>query len=728
MKKLSKLLMAMFFMALAFPKGFAQEIVIELNPGWTWIGYPNAVAMDVATALGDFTPMPGDIINSQYSSTSYNGQRWRGGLTHFMPGWGYMYYSNREEPVSFVFAGSTTPQSQVQVTTSEPMLITAISAMGGGEVTTTDGTYIIVKGLCWATHENPTTNDDFYEEAESGVGTFSVSMTELNIATTYYVRAYAVTPNGTVYGDQKSFITRDGIPEVSTDSITNIMVHRAMCYGTVTDNGGLNVIARGVCWSTSPNPTIADSHTTDGNVTGSFSSSITFLNESTTYYVRAYATTVAGTAYGEEVSFITPSGILEVVTSEVTDVFGDGATFGGSVIDNGVGYGLERGICWSTSPNPTVNDCHAIEWNLEDYISHGITPPNIFGDFTIYITGFNYSTTYYVRAYATTEYGIGYGEEISFTTPEPLWPNGILPGTFSVSENQQVHFSQGNLQYKASTNTWRFGINQWAYVGGCHISEAHGGDGYYEVFSHYGNVFSENGLKCDNTAVSSDYSGWIDLLGWGTSGNDHGAVCYQPWSTSENSTDYKAYGQTTYNLYDQTGQADWGSNAISNGGNQPNQWHTLTMEEWKYIFNTRPTVSGIRYAKAVVFGVSGVILLPDDWDASYFLLNATNASDASFNSNIITASQWSVLEQYGAVFLPQAGLRHRYTYLFFDGGGDEGYDIEMYGFDLGMFYWSSSCKNSTNAWHLSASDSRVNPQNNSRRYNGFAVRLVQDVE
>ena len=256
MKKLSKLLMSMFFMALAFSKGFAQEIVIELNPGWTWIGYPNAVAMDVATALGDFTPMPGDIINSQYSSTSYNGQRWRGGLTHFMPGWGYMYYSNREEPVSFVFASSTTPQSQVQVTTSEPMLITAISAMGGGEVTTIDGTYIIVKGLCWAAHENPTTNDDFYEEAESGVGTFSISMTGLNISTTYYVRAYAVTSNGTVYGDQKTFTTRDGIPTVTTAEVTDIQGETVTCGGNVTDNCGLTVIARGVVKVT-PSPLAA---------------------------------------------------------------------------------------------------------------------------------------------------------------------------------------------------------------------------------------------------------------------------------------------------------------------------------------------------------------------------------------------------------------------------------------------------------------------------------------
>lgn len=386
------------------------------------------------------------------------------------------------------------------------------------------------------------------------------------------------------------------------------------------------------------------------------------------------------------------------------------------------------GVCWSTSPNPTINDYH-------DFVFNGFGEScdfvfNHYSDFSVYRTGLALSTTYFVRAYAHSSYGTNYGDEISFTTPAPLWSNGVLPGTFSVSANQQVHFSQGNLQYKASTDTWRFGMNQWAYVGGRHILGVYGGGDCADTYdSICGNVFSENGVKCDNTAIASDYSGWIDLFGWGTSGNNHGAVWYQPWSISEFGPHYHAYGQATYNLYDQTGQADWGSNAISNGGNQANQWHTLTSDEWKYVFNSRTTTSGIRYAKAVIFGVSGVILLPDDWNASYYSLNQTNTSDASFDSNIITASQWSVLEQHGAVFLPKAGLRRRYTYpvsLFLD--EYDNYEEEEYGFDLGMFYWSSSCKNNYSAWHLSASDSRVNPQNNSSRHNGMAIRLVQNVE
>ncbi len=570
-------------------------------------------------------------------------------------------------------------------------------------------------------HENPTTNDDFYEEAESGVGTFSISMTELNIATTYYVRAYAVTSNGTVYGDQKTFTTRDGIPTLTTAEITNLTCESVTCGGEITDNGGLNVTARGVCWSTSPNPTLSDSYTTDDTGVGSFTSSIADLDVSTTYYVRAYATTNVCTSYGNEVSFTTPSGIPEVVTNPVTNIYGDGATMGCTVVDDG-GFVVDQengwcylGVCWSNSPNPTTNDYKA-------YIENGgWAYQPISNDFSAYRTGLSLSTTYYVRAYAQTRFGTSYGNEVSFTTPAPLWSNGVLPGEFSVNEGQQVRFSQGNLQYRASTDTWRFALNQWSFVGGTQVISDDPQLLY--IAEVYGNVYTESGAKCDNASFSS--SGWIDLFGWGTSGNNHGAYCYQPWSTSENVSDYYAYGNSSNNLYDQTGQADWGSNAISNGGNQTNQWRTLTSDEWTYLFNTRSTASGIRYAKAIVFDTKGVILLPDDWDPSYYPLNNTNNSGASFSSNTITTEQWSILEQHGAVFLCETGRRHRYSISYPGSGEEPDYEQEEYGFySGGAYYWSSSYKNTSYAWLLSIKDSGLNPKGYALRHKGMAVRLV----
>ena len=210
-------------------------------------------------------------------------------------------------------------------------------------------------------------------------------------------------------------------------------------------------------------------------------------------------------------------------------------------------------------------------------------------------------------------------------TVAPTVPEGAINGLFTINANgDQVYFSKGNLMYIGSETPhyWKFGDNQWDY----------GGDFNY----------------------SHDESLDIGQLSWGTSGYNHGAVYYQPWNSGFSpESNYYAYGQTTYNLYDQNGQADWGYNAISNGGNTENcGWRTLTFDEWQYVVLTRTTTSGIRFAKARVNGIGGVILLPDDWNSDDYSFNNTNSLDASFSSNDITESQWATLEQFGTVFLP----------------------------------------------------------------------------
>lgn len=97
--------------------------------------------------------------------------------------------------------------------------------------------------------------------------------------------------------------TQHQLPMVTTNTITSITTNSATCGGDVTSNGASSVIARGVCWSTSQNPTVSESYTIDGSGTGSFTSNITGLTTGTTYYVRAYATNSAGTSYGEQRSF-----------------------------------------------------------------------------------------------------------------------------------------------------------------------------------------------------------------------------------------------------------------------------------------------------------------------------------------------------------------------------------------------------------------------------------------
>lgn len=510
-------------------------------------------------------------------------------------------------------------------------------------------------------------------EAEINGKNFTVEITGLHPATAYqyyYAVDYGFSKPFTT--DSKSFITSADSPTVRTLEVMSLDSTTVRVKCEVVSGGGQEVTERGICWNTYGDPTMDDETMKHTNVgTGQYTLRLEDLSYSTKYYVRAYAKNDSGVGFGEVLEFkiSTEAMLPEVFTVEVNDITSTTALCVGNVASNGGGELVECGVCWSLSANPSLSDSHIAASNAT------------LGVFQVTMTGLAPSNTYHVRAYATNSAGTAYGTEVSFCTLSSGGnaPIGAINGLFSVSATQQVWFSQGNLQYKASTNTWRFATNQYDCVGE------------------------------DNTNISSTYSGWIDLFGWGASGYNHGAVCYQPWSTSANAGYYYAYGNWQYDLYVETGQADWGFNSISNGGNQTNQWRTLTKSEWVYALNTRTTTSGVRYAKAIVNNVSGVILLPDDWDISYYSLSSTNNSGASFNSNIITASQWSILEQHGAVFLPAAGHRYGATV---SRVGDYGY------------YWSASCYNSSDVYGVFFNGNSFNPKNYNDRCYGRSVRLV----
>lgn len=375
-----------------------------------------------------------------------------------------------------------------------------------------------------------------------------------------------------------------------------------------------------------------------------------------------------------------------VTTNDVTDITENSAKCGGSVSGSGYAVG-DCGVCYGKYHNPILNDSTSGGYFTID--NEGT------GSFNSTLNNLKSGTTYYVRAYAKTSSGIEYGDEKSFTTKYGY-------GSFSVSPNTKVRFSPGNLQYQASTNTWRFAENQWDYVGSQDPSIGLGGTIYFS----------------DNSFISPTYDGWIDLFGWGTSGYNHGALCYHPYSTSENQSDYYAYGSSSYNLFDQTEKADWGYNAISNGGNTENAWRTLTQDEWIYVISTRNTPSGIRYAKAQVNNVNGVIILPDNWNASTYELKKYNSGTESYSINIISAASWGILESAGAVFLPAAGNRYNGTTVD---------HVSIRG-----NYWASTYYNDYCTYCLyfysHQDDGVVRPLEWDFRYNGNSVRLVCPVE
>ncbi len=301
----------------------------------------------------------------------------------------------------------TTLSGSVTITTNSVTSIQAQSAMSGGYISSDGGAPVTARGVCWNTSPGPTIND-FKSTNGSGTGSFSSSLTALSASGTYFVRAYATNATDTYYGNELSFTTQSGVATVTTTAVTSLMAQTASSGGSITSDGGSAITARGVCWSTTTGPTVSDFKTVNGSGTGSFTSSLTGLNPSTVYYLRAYATNGTGTWYGNELVLTTQSGVANLTTTAATAVMAQTATSGGTISGDGGSTITARGVCWSLTPGPTVNDFKT-------------TNGSSTGSFTSSLTGLNPSATYYLRAYATNAIGTWYGNELSFTTQ-----NGII--------------------------------------------------------------------------------------------------------------------------------------------------------------------------------------------------------------------------------------------------------------------------------------------------------------
>ena len=261
-------------------------------------------------------------------------------------------------------------------------------------------------------------------------------------------------------------------------------------------------------------------------------------------------------------------------------------------------------------------------------------------------------------------------DSISVVAPsnEPVAPN-FQPAVFSVSATEKVYFSQGNLlaTYNGSSWTWSFAEHQYDYMGSAAANTTIDGNG----------TVSANGT--------------VDLFEWSTAATYFGI---------HNSKDNSTYSGEF---------VDWGTNAISNGGNAANLWRTLTYDEWNYLFNTRTNANNLR-SQATVDGVHGYILLPDD-----FVLSAGftfNANSQDWLLNNYSAMGWSKLEALGAVFLPAAGGRY-------------GTDVGSVG-SLG-YYWSATPIGTEYAYYMGFNSNEVGIDSSSRNY-GLSVRLVRNAE
>lgn len=290
------------------------------------------------------------------------------------------------------------------VQTANIEAIAGNTAASGGTVTDVGGSAVVRRGVCWSVLQLPTIDDPHTTDGR-GPGEFTSQMTGLSLNTVYYVRAYATNSIGTAYGEQIEFRTADGLPTLTTAEVTDITASTATAGGDVLTDAGYVVRERGVCWSITQQPTIVNNHTSDSIGLGPFVSQLTGLEPGTTYYVRAYATNGAGTAYGQQCVFTTESGLCTVLTTapNTASITSTAATLGGNVTSDGGFDCLTRGVCYGTAPAPTIANAHTTD---------GLGT----GTFVSHLSNLQPATTYYVRAYATNGIGTSYGEEVVFST------------------------------------------------------------------------------------------------------------------------------------------------------------------------------------------------------------------------------------------------------------------------------------------------------------------------
>lgn len=291
------------------------------------------------------------------------------------------------------------------VKTDQVTDVTTTSAIAAGNIID-KGDEIIQYGHCWSTSSAPTIADQKTMKGSSAnEGIYYSNLTGLTPNTRYFIKAYLQTRDNTVYSSNEvSFLTSPVVlASVETTGVSSVESTSAQAGGSILDDGGAEIIEKGVCWALTPGPVTSDNKLPSGSGTGLFSQNINGLQPMTRYYVRAYAVNSAGIAYGQSVSFTTLPLRPTVTTSQVSSVTTTTASAGGNVISDGGGIISLTGVCWSTSPNPDVNDDIATN-----------TPGT--GSFQTYISGLQPGTTYFIRAFAVNNGGTGYGNEILFTT------------------------------------------------------------------------------------------------------------------------------------------------------------------------------------------------------------------------------------------------------------------------------------------------------------------------
>jgi hypothetical protein len=368
------------------------------------ITYNGGATVTASGVVWSTTSTPTIALSTKTTNGAANGA-YTSNITGLTPGTLYYVRSYATNSVGtnygaqISFATLNTPTISA---TASAISITSSTATIGGTITADGGAAVTSRGLVYGTSAGSAT---FSVTSGTGTGTYTIGLTGLTPATTYYVRSFATNSVGTVYGTETNFVTIAIAPTLTTTTASSITKYAASAGGTISFNGGSTITSSGICWSTTGTPTISDSKTIDGTTSGAFTSNITGLTAGTTYYVCAYATNAIGTGYGPNESFTTLStssnNPILAATNTATSITANSAILGGNITDEGATQVSARGLVYGTTTGAST---------------YSVTPGSGAGTFTSALTGLTQGTTYYVRSFATNVQGAGYGTETSFTT------------------------------------------------------------------------------------------------------------------------------------------------------------------------------------------------------------------------------------------------------------------------------------------------------------------------
>jgi len=371
-------------------------------------GGDNILQKGFCYSLDDSPTKDDNIIISDSNSTEFNAT-----IEGLSPGTTYYIaaFAENSKGVSYgTTLTTTTDSTKPSVKTNDIKEITSNSGTISVELLSNGGAEILEIGVCYSLNSNPNVNDSVvFSEINSGE--FNVNIEGLEPNMQYYVKAFAKNEKGLTYGEELNFVTLKEKPKVETLNIDSVTSSSFDAHGTITSDGGDNIIQKGFCYNLVGSPNKNDNITLSNSNSNEFTATIENLSPNTTYYVVAFAENSIGVSYGEEMVIKTDIALPQVNTGGISNLSYYSVSVFGNLTFNGGDENTKKGICWSTSSTPTISS----------YIKEDSGNTN---NFSVSISNLTPNKKYFYRAYAENEKGVNYGEIKSFTTlqiPSPRW-------------------------------------------------------------------------------------------------------------------------------------------------------------------------------------------------------------------------------------------------------------------------------------------------------------------